>query len=140
MSWRQRCTSAFSGPCSVCSIGLSESSTCKSLPRPTALTPWMPYWPRFPTPRTSWWATISPRTTDIDVEGPHDVEFIGRMLRKGPHAIHYQNAKSKVDLSWHPLIPSSYPVGKPPSDFLRRVPMPIFYQNETHTVAVQSAD
>lgn len=80
------------------------------------------------------------RTTYIVVEGPHDVEFIGRILRKGPHDFHFQNAKSRVDPFWHPLIPSSYPVGKPPNDFLGRVPMPVFYQNATHTVAVQSAD
>jgi len=80
------------------------------------------------------------RTTYIVVEGPHDVEFIGRILRQGPHAFHYQNAKSNVDSFWHPLIPTSYPLGKPPKDFLGRVPMPIFYQNATHTVAVQSAN
>jgi hypothetical protein len=80
------------------------------------------------------------RTTYIVVEGPHDVEFIGRILRKGPHSFHYQNAKSKVDPFWYPLIPSSYPVGRPPNDFLGRVPMPLFYQNEKHSVAVQSAD
>jgi len=80
------------------------------------------------------------RTTYIVVEGPHDVEFIGRILRKGPHAFHYQDAKSKVDPFWHPLIPTSYPKGEPPKDFLRRVPMPTFYQNATHTIAVQSAD
>ena len=80
------------------------------------------------------------RTAYIVVEGPHDAEFIGRILRKGPHAFHYQDAKSKVDPFWYPLIPTSYPVGKPPRDLLRRVPMPVFYQNATHTVAVQSAD
>jgi hypothetical protein len=80
------------------------------------------------------------RTTYIVVEGPHDVEFIGRILRQGPHAFHYQDTKTKVDSFWHPLIPKDYPVGKPPHDFLKRIPMPIFYQNATHTVAVQSAD
>jgi hypothetical protein len=80
------------------------------------------------------------RTTYIVVEGPHDVEFVGRILRKGPYEFHYQNAKSHVDSFWHPLIPQTYPVGKPPNDFLGRVPMPVFYQNNTHTVAVQSAN
>jgi hypothetical protein len=80
------------------------------------------------------------RSTYILVEGPHDVEFIGRILRKGPHTFHYQNAKSKVDTFWHPLIPSSYPVGKPPNDFLERVPMPNFFQNKDNTVALQSAN
>ena len=80
------------------------------------------------------------RTAYIVVEGQHDVEFIGRILRKGTQAFHFQNAKSKVDPFWHELIPTSYPVAKPPNDFLSRVPMPIFYQNDTHTAAVQSAE
>jgi hypothetical protein len=80
------------------------------------------------------------RFTYIIVEGPHDVEFIGKVLRTGPHAFHLKERKSDVDPFWHPLIPINYPVGKPPNDFLQRVPMPIFYQNATHSVAVQSAN
>lgn len=80
------------------------------------------------------------RFTYIVVEGPHDVEFIGRILRRGPHAFHLKERKSDVDPFWHPLIPINYPVGKPPDDFLQRVPMPTFFQNATHSVAVQSAN
>ncbi len=80
------------------------------------------------------------RFTYIVVEGPHDVEFIGKVLRKGPHEFHLEEKKSGVDPFWHPLIPTNYPVGKPPKDYLRRVPMPTFYQNVTHSVAIQSAN
>jgi hypothetical protein len=80
------------------------------------------------------------RFSYIVVEGPHDVEFVGRVLRKGPHSFHYIERKSLVDEYWHPLIPNNYPVGKPPKDFLHRVPMPTFYQNDTHSVAIQSAN
>ena len=80
------------------------------------------------------------RFTYIVVEGPHDVEFVGRILRKGAHAFHLKEKKSEVDPFWHPLIPSKYPVGIPPNDRLQRVPMPTFYQSATHSVAVQSAN
>jgi hypothetical protein len=80
------------------------------------------------------------RFSYIIVEGPHDEAFVARILRKGPHEFHYIERKSEVDPFWHPLIPLSYPAGKPPKDFLQRVPIPSFYQNETHSVAIQSAN
>jgi hypothetical protein len=83
---------------------------------------------------------MAKRFSYIIVEGPHDVEFVGRILRKGPHGLHYIEKKSEVDSFWHPLIPKNYPIGKPPKDYLRRVPMPTFFENATHSVAVQSAN
>ena len=83
---------------------------------------------------------MSRKTTYIVVEGHHDVEFIGAVLRNGPRAFHREEFKSKVEEFWYPLIPKSYATGKHPKDHLGRVPMPIFFQNDTHTVAVQSAE
>lgn len=83
---------------------------------------------------------MSRRYSYIVVEGPHDEAFLGRILRKGAQSFHLIERKSSVDPFWHPLIPRNYPVGIPPNDFLQRVPMPTFYQNGTHSVAIQSAN
>lgn len=80
------------------------------------------------------------RFSYIVVEGPHDESFLGRILRRGGQSFHLIERKSEVDPHWHSLIPKNYPVGLPPNDFLQRVPMPTFYQNETHSVAIQSAN
>lgn len=80
------------------------------------------------------------RFSYIVVEGPHDEAFVGRVLRKGGNRFHLIERKSQVDSFWHSLIPAKFPVDDPPNDFLKRVPMPRFYQNETHSVAIHCAE
>jgi hypothetical protein len=70
----------------------------------------------------------------IVTEGPHDVEALGRLLST-------QGAKrvqifSELDLFWARLVPRTFPYE---GDLLRRVPVPMFFQAEKLSVAVQSA-
>jgi hypothetical protein len=68
------------------------------------------------------------------VEGPHDVEFIYRLLSPfGLQRIQYEN---QLDDALHPLIPRNYP---PNGDLQKRMPVPLFLQSETHAIAVHSA-
>lgn len=68
------------------------------------------------------------------VEGPHDVEFVGRFLKlKGFSRV---QLKSKLDKFWHPLVPKAFPYK---DDLLRRVPIPTFFQSATHSIAIHSA-
>ncbi|HMD69857.1 MAG TPA: DUF3226 domain-containing protein [Bryobacteraceae bacterium] len=70
----------------------------------------------------------------LAVEGPTDVEFVGRLLRaSGLRRV--QNAYEVDDL-WRILIPNEYPPG---GDLLKRVPVPGFFRSDTHSVAVESA-
>lgn len=68
------------------------------------------------------------------VEGPHDVEFIGRLLR----ICGLRKLRLIKDLAayWRPTVPPSFPHG---GDLLKRVPVPVFFQSDTHAVAVHSA-
>ena len=69
------------------------------------------------------------------VEGPHDVAFVGRILRlfEGFHRIQLERDLAPF---WSALVPRAYP---PDGDLLKRVPVPSFFQSETHSVAVRSA-
>lgn len=70
----------------------------------------------------------------VTVEGPHDVEFIGRILSL--YGLSFVENKTAVDPFWHILIPRSFPyndiLGKP-------VPVPAFYQSSSHSIAVFNA-
>jgi len=68
------------------------------------------------------------------VEGSHEVEFIGRLLRMSG----LRKTRLIEDLPgfWHPLVPTSFPHG---GDLLKRMPVPVFFQDDTRTVAVHSA-
>jgi len=68
------------------------------------------------------------------VEGPHDVEFAYRLLT--PFGMKRIKNESELDTFFAPLIPRQYP---PKGDLQRRMPTPLFLQNETHTVAIHSA-
>jgi hypothetical protein len=68
------------------------------------------------------------------VEGPHDLEFIGCLLRA--RGLHKVQREEKLDAFWHPLVPRHYPPG---GDLLKRVPVPVFLQSTTHSVAIHSA-
>jgi len=68
------------------------------------------------------------------VEGPHDAEFIGRLLRLSG----LRKLRKIEDLAayWRPTIPSTFPYR---GDLLTRVPVPVFFQSATHSIAVHSA-
>jgi hypothetical protein len=68
------------------------------------------------------------------VEGPHDLEFIGCLLRA--RGLHKVQREEKLEAFWHPLVPRNYPPG---GDLLKRVPVPVFFQSTTHSVAIHSA-
>jgi hypothetical protein len=44
--------------------------------------------------------------------------------------------EQKLDALWHPLIPRRFP---PDGDLLKRVPVPAFFQNVNHSVAIHNA-
>lgn len=69
----------------------------------------------------------------IAVEGPHDVELVGTLLASLDKAFKRLKLKSEVDSSWYSLIPTSFPIR---DDIARRVPVPIFFQSPTHSIAV----
>lgn len=67
----------------------------------------------------------------LAVEGPHDVECVGRILSmKDLKRVRFLQ---DLSLSWNRLIPKQYP---PKGDILKRVPVPTFFQNETHSIAI----
>lgn len=68
------------------------------------------------------------------VEGPQDLEFVGRLLRAG--GLHKVQREEKLEAFWHPLIPRHFPPG---GDLLKRVPVPVFFQSPSHSVAIHSA-
>lgn len=70
------------------------------------------------------------------VEGPHEIEFVGRLLkRKGLRRI---VKIDNLDPFWaqSKLIPKSFPIG---GDLMKRMPVPVFFQNEEYSIAVQNA-
>ncbi len=74
------------------------------------------------------------RLSYIAVEGPQDVEFIGRLLRHGGFA--HAKMKVEVDAAFTPLTDLRFPVG---DDLTRRMPVPHFYQTAAHAVAVHAS-
>lgn len=68
------------------------------------------------------------------VEGPHDVAFVGRLLR--PFGLRRVRLISDLDPFWTDLVPGTFPHS---GDLLKRVPVPTFFADETHSVAVDSA-
>jgi hypothetical protein len=70
----------------------------------------------------------------IAVEGPHDIEFVARLLK--PKGFARVRRLTDLDPYWANLVPRGYP---PDDDLLKRVPVPVFFQTDTHAVAVESA-
>jgi len=68
------------------------------------------------------------------VEGPHDVEFIARVLK--PHGLRRIRLQSDLDPFWESLVPEVFPID---DDLLKRVPVPTFFTNATHSVAIDGA-
>ena len=75
-----------------------------------------------------------PKYGYVVVEGPHDVEFVCQLL--GPRRLRRVQFEKDFDPFFHRLIPHSYP---PNGDLLKRVPVPLFLQNDTHAVAIHTA-
>ncbi len=71
----------------------------------------------------------------IVVEGPHDTEFIVKLLK---YFYDFQAIERypELDPYWHKLVPTKFPYN---DDLLRRVPVPYFLQKEGYSLAIQSA-
>lgn len=69
------------------------------------------------------------------VEGPHDVEFCYRLL--SPLGVKRVQYKNDLDEFLYPLIPKEFPPKN--GDLWKRMPTPLFLQNETHAIAIRSA-
>lgn len=70
----------------------------------------------------------------VVVEGPHDVEVVGRLLK--PFGLKRVQLLQKLDPFWRPLVPTKFPHK---DDLLARVPVPVFFQGPTHSIAVHGA-
>lgn len=68
------------------------------------------------------------------VEGPHDVEVIGRILKQfGAKRI---KREDDLDPYWEPLIPRKFPMD---GDLLKRMPVPVFFANDVFSVAIHTS-
>jgi len=74
------------------------------------------------------------RLSYLVVEGPHDIEFVGRFLKIG--GLSRVKQLAGLDAAFARLVPTDFPHQ---GDLLKRVPVPIFFQNERHSIAVHSA-
>jgi hypothetical protein len=68
------------------------------------------------------------------VEGPHDVEVVGRLL--GLRGFRRLKDFAQLDSYWARLVPRTFPIG---GDLLRRVNIPVFLDAPNWSVAVHSA-
>lgn len=68
------------------------------------------------------------------VEGPHDVEVIGRLIK--PSGLKRVQFEDKLDGYFRPLIPRQFPSA---GDLLKRVEVPTFFASPSHVLAVRSA-
>jgi hypothetical protein len=75
-----------------------------------------------------------PKYGFLVVEGPHDVEFVYRLLR--PFGLQRIRQEPGLDRFLEPLIPRKYP---PDGDLQKRMPTPLFLQSPTHALAIHSA-
>lgn len=75
-----------------------------------------------------------PKYGYLVVEGPHDVEFVYRLL--SPFGMSRVGLEKDLDPFFLPLIPRAFP---PDGDLQKRVPIPLFLQGATHAIAVHSA-
>ncbi|MGZ4031906.1 MAG: DUF3226 domain-containing protein [Tumebacillaceae bacterium] len=67
------------------------------------------------------------------VEGPHDVEVIGRILK----TFEANRIKDEEDLDpfWSALVPRTFPIN---GDLVGRVPLPTFFESDSISIAVQN--
>lgn len=71
------------------------------------------------------------------VEGPHDVEFAARLLRVRDfqRVTKFSDLKQRHPL-WKNLVPLTFPHD---DDLQKRMPVPVFLGNSTHSIAIVSA-
>jgi hypothetical protein len=69
------------------------------------------------------------------VEGPHDVEFASRLIRSRITLPRIQRIE-ELDATLKKLVPKEFPYG---GDLLKRVPVPVFLQNDHVAIALQAA-
>jgi hypothetical protein len=70
----------------------------------------------------------------IIVEGYHDAEVIGHILRR-ENLISITKLE-ELDQYWKFLVPRNFPID---GDLMKRVPVPLFFQNNEYSIAVQIA-
>ncbi len=75
-----------------------------------------------------------PKYGFLVVEGPHDVEFVYRLL--SPFGMERVRLEKDLDPFFLPMIPRTYP---PDGDLEVRMPVPLFLKCPTHAIAVRSA-
>src|SRR5688572_21343739 len=75
-----------------------------------------------------------PKYGYLVVEGPHDIEFVYRLLN--PFGLKRVQWKDDLDPYMLPLVPKEFPPG---GDLQKRMPVPLFLQSESHALAVHSA-
>jgi hypothetical protein len=75
-----------------------------------------------------------PKYGYVVVEGPHDVELVYRLLR--PYGMTRVQHFASLDPFFVPLVPRSFP---PDGDLQKRVPVPLFLQSATHSLAIHNA-
>lgn len=71
----------------------------------------------------------------IVVEGPQDIEFLIGILKYS--GLKRVKLLSKLDSLWKSLVPTTFPID---DDLMKRVPVPIFLQNDELSVAIHSAN
>lgn len=71
----------------------------------------------------------------IVAEGPHDIEFLAKLIKKS-YGLSRIQKRSLVDSFWDDLIPKTFPID---DDLLKRVPVPLFIQNADYSIALHSA-
>jgi Protein of unknown function (DUF3226) len=74
------------------------------------------------------------RYSYLVVEGPQDLAFIGRLLRIS--GLRKVREFERLGAFWRPVVPRAFPVD---GDLLKRVPLPVFFQSGSHSVAVHAS-
>ncbi len=75
-----------------------------------------------------------PKYGYLVVEGPHDVWFTYRLL--SPFGLTLVRMKGDLNPFWEDLVPKDFP---PNGDLHMRVPVPLFLQSDSHSIAVHNA-
>jgi hypothetical protein len=78
---------------------------------------------------------MTKRLSYIAVEGPHDTEFIARILKRAG----FNHIKLKVDVcpEFKGLTDLRFPVA---DDLTKRIPVPYFYETASHAIAIHSSE
>lgn len=75
-----------------------------------------------------------PKLGYLVVEGPHDVEFVYRLLN--PYRLERVRLMDDVETVFRDLVPTSFPHE---GDLQKRVPVPLFLRSASHVIAIHSA-